>query len=138
MKLRNILSFSHSIILSLAMVACGSADKDQEKKIAEEVTAMHDIVMPKMDEIMAAQRELKAAVEQDSTLKTTADSLNSQLSAADDAMMEWMQKYNPNYYNEGHTHAEVLSYYEAERKKIEEVQKQMESGIAATKQFLKK
>ena len=95
MKLRNILSFSHSIILSLAMVACGSADKDQEKKIAEEVTAMHDIVMPKMDEIMAAQRELKAAVEQDSTLKTTADSLNSQLSAADDAMMEWMQKYNP-------------------------------------------
>jgi hypothetical protein len=120
------------------MVACGSADKDQEKKIAEEVTAMHDIVMPKMDEIMAAQRDIKAAVEKDSTLKTTADSLNTQLSAADDAMMEWMQKYNPNYYNEGHTHAEVLSYYEAERKKIEEVQKQMESGIAATKQFLKK
>ena len=138
MKLKSILSFSHSLILSVAMVACGSSEKDQEKKIAEEVTAMHDVVMPKMDEIMTAQRDIKAALEKDSTLKTTADSLNSQLSAADDAMMEWMQKYNPNYYNEGHTHSEILSYYEAERKKIEEVQKQIESGIAATKQFLKK
>ena len=138
MKRRNILSFFHSLILSLVIVACGSADKEQETKLASEVLAMHDVVMPKMDEIMTAQRDIKAAVEKDSTLKTTADSLNSQLSAADDAMMDWMQNFNKDYHLEKHSHEEILSYYEAERKKIEEVQKQMESGIAATKQFLKK
>ncbi|MFN8357117.1 MAG: hypothetical protein U0Y10_21865 [Spirosomataceae bacterium] len=129
----------YTLVISLAILAaCGNAEKDSEKKIAEDVTALHDVVMPKMEEIMKTQRELKEAATKDSTLRSSVDSLNAQLNAADDAMMEWMQAYNPNYYSEGHSHDEIVKYYEAERKKIEDVQAQMEKSISSAKQFLKK
>lgn len=133
--MRNLLLISTLLSASLLLGACNN-QKAEEEKLASEVTAIHDEVMPSMDEIMQLKANIKTKIEKDSSQKKLADSLNIELSKADDSMMDWMQNYNPNYHNEGHSHEEVLKYYETERKKINEVKEQTKKSIEAAKAFV--
>jgi hypothetical protein len=122
---------------SLMLLGACNNQKEQEAKLAEEVTAIHDEVMPSMDEIMRLKADIKTKIEKDSSQKPLADSLSLELTKADDGMMDWMQSYNPSYHNEGHSHEEVIKYYEAERQKISQVKEQTKKSIEAAKAFVK-
>ncbi|MEA5426463.1 MULTISPECIES: hypothetical protein [Arcicella] len=123
-------------VLMLSVVFSCSKSEDKQKKMIEEVMAVHDEVMPKMDEIMTLKGQL------DSISKVSSDSSKAKelyvaLDSADVQMMEWMEKYNPDQVK-GKSEEEVVKYYEEEKNKIIKVKELTNASIEEAKAFLKK
>ena len=123
-------------ILMLPFVFACSKSEDKQKKMIEEVMAVHDEVMPKMDEIMTLKGQL------DSVAKVSPDSLKAKdlyvaLDSADVQMMNWMEKYNPEEVK-GKSEEVVVKYYEEEKNKIVKVKELTNASIEEAKAFLKK
>lgn len=123
-------------VVVVSMVFACSKSEDKQKKMIEEVMAVHDEVMPKMDEIMTLKGQL------DSISKVSPDSAKAKglyvsLDSADVQMMEWMEKYNPDQVK-GKSEEEVIKYYESEKNKIVKVKELTNTSIEEAKAFLKK
>lgn len=123
-------------VLMLSVIFSCSKSEDKQKKMIEEVMAVHDEVMPKMDEIMTLKGQL------DSISKVSLDSSKAKelyvaLDSADVQMMEWMEKYNPDQVK-GKSEEEVVKYYEDEKNKIIKVKELTNASIEEAKAFLKK
>jgi hypothetical protein len=123
-----------SIITTLA--ACQKNGEDKQKVMIDEVMAIHDEVMPKMDDIMTLKSSL------DSAIKVSPDSvkakqLYSALDSADNQMMDWMQAYNPDQVK-GKSEEEVTKYYADEKAKISSVKELTNKSIEEAKGFLGK
>jgi hypothetical protein len=123
-------------ILFASMLMSCSKTEDKQKKMIDDVMAVHDEVMPKMDEIM----NLKSSL--DSAVRVSPDSLKARelyvnLDSADVKMMDWMEKYNPDQVK-GKSADEVTKYYENEKNKITEVRELTNASIEQAKVFLKK
>ncbi len=136
----------------LFFVSCQKSGQGDAVKTAEaEVFKIHDEVMPRVSDIMKLQKQLKqriAATDSASagqntpsaTLRTDEDKeqamrLNRRLAEADSLMMDWMSNYK------GDTLAtlkpeQAIQYLDAEKQKIADVQKKINSSIADAKQFL--
>ena len=123
------------IILLTSLSACDKKP-DNQKIMIDEVMAIHDEVMPKMDEIMSLKSSL------DSVSKVSADSvkareLSSALEVADNKMMDWMEEYNPDLLK-GKSSEEISKYYADEKAKISSVKDLTDKSIEDAKAFLKK
>lgn len=123
-------------ILFASMLMSCSKTEDKQKKMIDDVMAVHDEVMPKMDEIM----NLKSSL--DSAVRVSPDSLKARelyvnLDSADVKMMDWMEKYNPDQVK-GKSADEVTKYYENEKNKITQVRELTNTSIEQAKIFLKK
>jgi hypothetical protein len=119
------------------LLACQNADKEAVARLEGEVMAVHDEVMPKMEEIMNLQAELKKRNPTDSLVTTTADSLTRALGEADNAMSDWMAEYKTDAVKTLPP-AEAKAYLEGEKRKIEDVKTKTNASIAAAQAFLKK
>ncbi|WP_044173147.1 hypothetical protein [Flectobacillus major] len=124
------------LLLGIATSCNKAQEEDQQKKLIEEVIAVHDEVMPKMDVIMSLKGQL------DSVSKVSKDSIKAkelfvQLDSADIKMSNWMAEYNPESVK-GKGIEEALKYLEGEKKKINEVKVLTNTSIANAKQFLGK
>lgn len=134
-------NYMKKILLPIAMLtltfSCDKAQQeDKQKKLIDEVMAIHDEVMPKMEEIMTLKSEL------DSVAKVSADSVQakeliSALDSADIKMSVWMEEYNPEAVKEKGSD-EVIKYFEGEKKRISEVKELTNTSITKAKQFLEK
>lgn len=123
-----------SIIASLT--ACQKNAEDKQKVMIDEVMAIHDEVMPKMDDLMTLKGSL------DSAIKVSPDSakakqLYAALDSADNQMMDWMQAYNPDQVK-GKSDEEVSKYYAEEKTKISSVKELTNKSIEDAKGFLGK
>lgn len=123
-----------SIIASLT--ACQKNAEDKQKVMIDEVMAIHDEVMPKMDDLMTLKGSL------DSAIKVSPDSakakqLYAALDSADNQMMDWMQAYNPDQVK-GKSEEEVSKYYAEEKTKISSVKELTNKSIEDAKGFLGK
>jgi hypothetical protein len=123
-------------VLMLSIVFSCSKSEDKQKKMIEEVMAVHDEVMPKMDEMMTLKSQL------DSIAKISPDSLKAKtlyiaLDSADVKMMDWMESYNPDEVK-GKSEEEVLKYYEDKKASIIKVKDLTNTSIEEAKVFLKK
>ena len=123
-----------SIIASLT--ACQKNAEDKQKVMIDEVMAIHDEVMPKMDDLMTLKGSL------DSAIKVSPDSakakqLYAALDSADNQMMDWMQAYNPDQVK-GKSDEEVSKYYAEEKTKISSVKELTNKSIEEAKGFLGK
>lgn len=123
------------ILIFISLTAC---DKkvDNQKVMIDKVIAIHDEVMPKMDEIMSLKSSL------DSASKVSPDSikareLSSALEIADNKMMDWMEEYNPDQLK-GKSDEEISKYYADEKTKIAGVKDFTNKSIEDAKAFLKK
>jgi ABC-type proline/glycine betaine transport system ATPase subunit len=124
--------------LSILLFACGSGnDTQQTQKLADEVVALHDSTMAKMDEMMTLKTQVADKIVQNTTLKAKGDSIVTHLTEADNAMSDWMAEFNYKYITEEHTQDEKLKYYQGELQKIKDVQTKMQSSIAEAKTFVK-
>ena len=125
------------VLFLLGASSCQKAQQeDQQKKLIDEVIAVHDEVMPKMDEIMTLKGQL------DSVAKVSKDSAKArdlfiQLDSADIKMSNWMAEYNPESVK-GKGNEEVMKYLENEKKRINEVKDITNTSITNAKQFLSK
>jgi len=107
-----------------------SSQSEQENILYKEVMAIHDEVMPLMGDLMAMNKKIKS---QDSTSQEATE-LSIYLEEANESMMNWMRKFNPNI--ENMTHEETMNYLEEEKKKIMQVREKMLSGHDKASAFL--
>lgn len=96
-----------------------------ENALYKEVMAIHDEVMPVMGELMALNKQIKQRHDtlENAQQKEDLQQLSAELEAANEGMMNWMRKFNPNIKNM--TYEETMNYLTEEKKKIEEVRKDM-------------
>lgn len=142
-----------AILVSICgtFLACNSGE-EAVKKSENEVLAIHDEVMPKIDDIMKLKKQLKQRISSLDSLKASgsaaatlrtdeekeqATRLVSDLTIADSLMMSWMSHYN------GDTLAklsseEALNYLSAQKDQITDVKKRVTTSIEQSRQFLGK
>jgi len=113
--------------LGLFMLVVGCAPSNQE--LYEEVMAVHDEVMPKMDDLYKLKRALKEKVASDSLEEAEKANLVqaiAKIDSASEGMMGWMREFDP---PKEVTEDELRSYLEAEMKKVVKVKQDMLSAI---------
>jgi hypothetical protein len=127
------------LTLTAGLFSCQQKATESEAvtKLEGEVMAVHDAVMPKMEEIMSLQSELRRQADADSLIRPRADSLSRLLNEADNAMSDWMAEYQTEAVRTLPP-AEAKTYLESEMRKIKDVQARTDESIAAAKAFLKK
>ncbi|GAB3989188.1 hypothetical protein GCM10028807_13550 [Spirosoma daeguense] len=147
---QSILSFAGLLSLAFAISSCDSGEAVKESE--NEVFAIHDEVMPKIDDIMKLRKmlnkhvatidSLKASGSATTTLrsdeeKAQATRLIQNLTVADSLMMNWMDRYN------GDTLAklssdEALRYLADQKEQITDVKAKVKTSIEQATEFLQK
>ncbi|WP_304062510.1 hypothetical protein [Pedobacter glucosidilyticus] len=123
----------------LSIFACNN-DKEEQQKLQKVVIDKHDVLMAKMDSLTENQLRLdsitlkykKIKVENPSldinTLIAKIDSAKNLLNNADDAMMNWMQQFNPDY--TGKSSTEIFDYLRNQEQKIDSVKTLFDKSLA--------
>lgn len=140
-----------AIVLSLILVFTVSCDKKPSKEALEfnstfkDVMAVHDEVMPKMNEMGKLSTELKAKVDTTAAGKTYQKALDS-LGNAHTTMMTWMEDFSNKFPYakdrlKGKSTEEILEDIEAlknEKKKVDAVRNAINGSINNAKIILAK
>lgn len=130
-------------LISLVLLSCGNS-RQEVADLEEEVMAIHDSSMVKMDAIYNRISKLKKAndaLEADSTQPNEALSAEitaamADLRSADDAMMDWMAAYKAP--TEDAPAEESIVYLEAEKISITQVDQQIDASIEQADRILSK
>ena len=108
----------------------------------QEVIALHDEVMPKMQNIISLQERIQIRIDSlteiDSTLAVLEEltKLNNDLAGADKSMMDWMHKFNSKINSNDVSDEVAMTYLEEQKVKILEVKERMNNSInSATEYF---
>lgn len=138
------------IMLVAILASFASCDKkaDKVQELETEVLAIHDEVMPQMDDIMSLKSQLSKKIQSMDSLQnegvssnTTAEArikavdLNQRLNESDKLMMDWMHAYRGDSAKKLNPEAAVL-YFEQQKEKILLVKQQTVKAIEETKTFL--
>lgn len=119
------------------MVACGPSKKEELQTLKDEVIAVHDEVMPKIGELRKTRMALQALADSvmvsDSTQAMKLISLASDISAANEGMMQWMRAFEPEF--EG-TNEEIEAYLEDQKVMVQKVRDDMNGSLAKGKEAL--
>ena len=108
-------------------------EEEGQQELYDEVMAVHDEVMPKMQDIMNLKEQIRGKIERLSQQTGTEaeveqlDQMINRLDEADEAMMNWMRNFKRDY--EGMSEEEVINYLEEEKEKITEVRQEMLNTI---------
>jgi len=141
---------TYLIIFSILLISfTGCKDqKAEQKKLQSEVMEVHDVLMGEMDLIMKNKTELSnlqlyldSLKKLDPTLDTVdfkiqIENLKKQLVSSDDAMMQWMNNFNPDY--TGKSHEEILSYLNNQKIKIDSVKTLFKESLSKSNTLLVK
>ena len=125
-----------TISLLTLIIGCQKNTEDKQKLMINEVMAVHDEVMPKMDDIMSLKSSL------DSAIKVSPDSakakkLYSALDVADNQMMDWMENYDSESVK-GKSEEQISKYFADQKTRITEVKVLTVKSIEEAKIFLRK
>ncbi|WP_026904764.1 hypothetical protein [Pedobacter glucosidilyticus] len=128
-----------TLVALLSIFACNN-DKEEQQKLQKVVIDKHDVLMAKMDSLTENQLRLdsitlkykKIKVENpnldSNTLIAQIDSAKNLLSNADEAMMNWMQQFNPDY--TGKSSTEIFDYLRKQEQKIDSVKTLFDKSLA--------
>lgn len=148
---QHFLAIAGLLMVSGIFDACKSAE-DTVKETENEVFAIHDQVMPKIDDIMKLRKQLNQRISSLDSLKSNgsaaatvrtdeereqANRLRTNLMIADSLMMDWMGRYN------GDTLAKLspedaLRYLNGQKEQITDVKTKVNASIEQARQFLGK
>ncbi|QSE97368.1 hypothetical protein [Fulvivirga lutea] len=104
-----------------------------EKSLYDEVMAVHDEMMPKMESMMEIKGRL---IEMSDSLREAGKATESsvyvsavdKIEGADEAMMGWMRQFKPNM--EGMSHQEKVDYLTTQKNKMDSVKVVMQVAIS--------
>ena len=139
------------LIISTSFWGCKSGE-DAIKQAENDVFAIHDEVMPKIDDVMKLRKQLNQRVTSLDSAKATGSAavtlrtdeekeqarlLSRNLTNADSLMMDWMSRYN------GDTLAKLppddaLRYLSDQKDRITDVKTKLNTSIDQARQFLGK
>ena len=142
-----------STLFLFILLSCGTQDNknnadssvsiDELRNIRyQEVMAVHDEVMPKLQDIISLQENFKVRIDSlteiDSTLAVLEEltKLNNDLASADKSMMDWMHQFNSKINSNDVSDEVAMAYLEEQKVKILEVKERMNNSInSATEYF---
>jgi len=142
-----------STLFLFILLSCGTQDNknnadssvsiDELRNIRyQEVMAIHDEVMPKLQDIISLQENFKIRIDSlteiDSTLAVLEElnNLNNDLAGADKSMMDWMHQFNSKINSNDVSDEVAMTYLEEQKVKILEVKERMNNSInSATEYF---
>jgi hypothetical protein len=118
------------------MISCDSKEKEKEiEKLKSETIAVHDEVMPKMDEIMKLKKSLRTELDSVSNDESiNIKGLIMSLENSDKAMMNWMRNYDPQMMDM--SDEEKIEYLKKQKSAIQEVSAEMKSSISQAEDYL--
>jgi hypothetical protein len=121
--------------LSGVLYAC-SNNQEEEKKQLDEILTVHDKVMGESEQAMKNKMILDSLVRKSSdTSKTNKPAaLSNQLKKADEAMEDWMHKFNPDY--TGKSHDEVMKYLHSQHAQLLQVDSMLTTAINQSNNYL--
>jgi hypothetical protein len=124
--------------------ACNDSRVLEIAKMKQEVMAVHDEMMPRMDDLMKLKSQLRETIAKaDSGLNSADSAMRAQilnealmgLNQADEAMMVWMR----NYHVEDITQLDSLvGYLNTELRSVKEMKQKMIDGITKAEEALAK
>jgi len=123
-----------ALILLLFALACTDKKLAEVERMTDEVIAIHDEMMPLMDDLYRTRMNLQKAAEADSTSQEMMTKAIGQLAEAEDAMMVWMRNFNPTF--RGNTHEETMAYLQDQKRTMQAVAKQMKKALKEGKSKL--
>ncbi|WP_025764384.1 hypothetical protein [Dyadobacter tibetensis] len=112
---------------------------------AAEVMAIHDSIMPRMEDIMRLKKDLRKEIQElegleKSTTNTKriaeAEALEQRLEQADQHMMGWMRQYSPDTLTDLSDEG-AASYLQVQKTRIESVRTAMQQAIASAESYFK-
>jgi exonuclease VII large subunit len=134
MEMKKIYLFVFTIALLAA--GCGKPTSDDqagevavtdEDELYQKVMAIHDEVMPKMNDIHKLKKQLEEEIKNSPDLveerKQQIESRIKQLNEANENMMQWMRQFNPEDYKADKE--EYLNYLNEELKSVKKVKEDM-------------
>jgi len=122
------------LLIPFLIISCESKDKEIEK-LKSETIAIHDEVMPKMDNIMKLKKSLRSMTDSVSTEKNqTIQELIISLEESDKAMMNWMRNYDPQM--KDMSDDEKIEYLKNQKSSIQEVSELMKSSISEAERYV--
>ena len=134
------------LVVCLTSLAACETKMPESEILRAEVLAVHDEVMPKMDDLMryegAAKRKIRVldSLSAKDTIrrleKQQYDSLLTSLKEAEAGMMDWMNHFDGELKSK--SEAEKLMYLQAEKIKIEEVRKRTATSLSRAEHLLEK
>ncbi|QKZ14355.1 viral A-type inclusion protein [Spirosoma sp. KUDC1026] len=143
---------SLAVLLMGAMVsACRSGD-ETVRNAEDEVFAIHDDVMPQLDDLLQLRKQLSQHIASLDSLKATGSAATSirtteeknqaarllqNLTVADSLMMNWMARYNNDTLSRISTD-DALHYLAAQKDQITDVKTKVNTSIEQAQQFLEK
>lgn len=140
-----------SLVFTTAFWSCKS-DEDTVSQAEKGVFAIHDEIMPKIDDIMKLKKQLKLRITTLDSLKASgsaaatlrvdeekeqATRLSRDLTVADSLMMDWMGSYNSDTLAKLPSE-EALNYLAAQKDQITDVKTKVNTSIEQSRQFLGK
>lgn len=118
-----------------ALSACNNG-KNQEKALQDEVIKIHDKVMGADNRLMENKMKIDTLITTttDTAQKTQLVRLNAELMVAEQAMENWMQKFDPEQANKSSD--EKVAYLTDQKKQIITIDSLMNAAIEKSTQYL--
>lgn len=125
------------LILLPASLLYGCTDRKAEKKaIMEDVMKVHEKVMEVDGQVIANRMKLDTLINQNKiAAKDSAERLVKKMSAAEDAMEDWMHKFD--YEQKGKADDDVITYMNAQKKLIMAIDSQLNVAVKESDIYLK-
>jgi len=109
----------------------------QEKTLLNDILKVHDKVMNKDELLMKNKSRLDSLLKlpaKDTSEKTNMRAIGLKLVAAEQAMEDWMGKFQPDM--TGKSHDEIMKYYTDQKKQVAAVDSQVNVAITESDQYL--
>ncbi|HWD88431.1 MAG TPA: hypothetical protein VG367_09915 [Mucilaginibacter sp.] len=128
-------------ILAIMLTACAlyscKDDTQQEKNLLNDILKVHDKVMSKDETLMKSKNRMDSLLKttvKDTAEKTNIKGIDLRLTAAGEAMENWMSKFQPDM--TGKSHDEVMKYYTDQKKQVAAIDSQINVAIKEANQYI--
>ncbi|MHB8208780.1 hypothetical protein [Mucilaginibacter sp.] len=123
------------LLACIALFGCND-DKKQEQALQNDVIKTHDKLMADDGAIMKNKMQLKAIATSNAAVKDSVAVYSKSLDDADNAMMNWMNKFSPDF--TGKTHEQIITYLTAQKAEILKIDSQINISLAKSNSFISK
>ena len=121
------------LLACVALFGCND-DKKQEQTLLNDVIKTHDKLMVDDGAIMKNKMLLKTIPATDA--KDSVAFYTKSLDDADNAMMNWMNKFNPDF--TGKTHEQIIDYLTTQKAEILKIDSQINITLAKSNSYISK
>lgn len=118
------------LLIALLFFSCKDNTKD-EKALLNDILKVHDKVMMKDEALIKDKSRVDSLVKlpsKDTAEKASLRSIGMKLTAADDTMGSWMNKFQTDM--SGKSHDEVMKYYADQKKQVMAVDSLVNTAIS--------